>query len=197
MKANNMLFGKGNRCKKCYYDSIRKTHEKFVQEVFDLVGDEYKVIGKYIGGCNRVQILHKKCGTMYLVTPTNFLSGNRCPYCRESKGEKWIADYLKNRNISFKRQVRFKDCRNIRPLAFDFQILTSSNNLILLEYDGELHFKPWHIIKKYKDRLVQVQYRDQIKNQYCQDNDILLYRISYKENIEQRLEEILKETGMF
>ena len=63
----------------------------------------------------------------------------------------------------------------------------------IIEYDGIQHFKVfgWNT----ENLLQQNQYRDNVKNQYCIDHGISLYRISYLEydNIEKRLEEILKE----
>lgn len=65
-----------------------KTHEQFVKEVFDLVGEEYTIIGKYVNTGTKVEIRHNcdKCGNYeWLVIPRNFLSGSRCPACSKSK----------------------------------------------------------------------------------------------------------------
>lgn len=54
-----------NRCPKCvkalYFSS--KTQETFEKEVFEAVGDEYKVIGKYINNSTKIDLLHKNCRT--------------------------------------------------------------------------------------------------------------------------------------
>ena len=37
----------------------------------------------------------------------------------------------------------FDDCRNTKPLPFDFSIWDNHNNLkFLIEYDGRQHFEP-------------------------------------------------------
>ena len=59
----------------------QKTTEEFKVEVFNLVGDEYQVIGEYVNNHTKIKILHKKCGNTYYVTPLAFLSSNRCPFC--------------------------------------------------------------------------------------------------------------------
>ena len=51
--------------------------------------------------------------------------------------------------------------------------------MFLLEYDGEQHFKPVKLFggnKAYQENIE----RDNIKNQYCKEHNIILYRLSYK-----------------
>lgn len=65
----------------------RKTHEEFVQEVYDLVGDEYTVLGEYVKAREKIQIRHNTCGDEYMVLPNAFTSkGIRCPKCSNAKG---------------------------------------------------------------------------------------------------------------
>ena len=79
VRAQNLL---GNsRCPKCY-GRPRKTQEQFEEEVRELVGEEYQVIGEYINSRTKIEILHKKCGHIYEVLPNAFLQGRRCPKCR-------------------------------------------------------------------------------------------------------------------
>lgn len=59
----------------------KKTKEEFVQEVKELVGDEYTVLGDYQGSKKPVTIRHNKCGHIFSPVPNNFLRGTRCPYC--------------------------------------------------------------------------------------------------------------------
>ena len=58
-----------------------KTDEQFKQEVQDLVGNEYTFLESYVGAKTKIKVKHNKCGNIYKVTPTHFLSGERCPYC--------------------------------------------------------------------------------------------------------------------
>ena len=64
----------------------------------------------------------------------------------------------------------------------------------LVEYDGEQHFQNREFFggeEAFKKR----QHNDQIKNQYCKDNNIKLIRIPYWDfdNIEDILNEELKD----
>jgi hypothetical protein len=76
-------------------------------------------------------------------------------------------------------QYKFDDCKNINQLSFDFGILDNDDNLLMLiEYQGEQHYRP----KGYfggEDKYNQQLINDQIKRQYCKDNNIKLIEIPY------------------
>jgi hypothetical protein len=60
---------------------------------------------------------------------------------------------------------------------------------MLIEYDGEQHFKPVKFHKSMTDGTAQqlfeqTQTYDNIKNQYANEHNIKLIRISYKERSE-------------
>jgi hypothetical protein len=66
----------------------KKTHEEFVNEVYNLIGDEYQVLGTYTGALKKIEIYHSKCSKSYEVTPGNFLFGQRCPMCQNIRNKK-------------------------------------------------------------------------------------------------------------
>ena len=71
-------------------------------------------------------------------------------------------------------------------LPFDFYI-NKINSII--EYDGEHHFNPisgWGGLEKFKI----TQENDNIKNQYCIQNNISLLRIPYTDNKEEIIEKL-------
>lgn len=192
---------KGSGCLQCFRNSKRKSTEQFKQEVYNLTGNEYEVIGEYKNNRTNIEIKHNDCDNVFNISPSNFLRGNRCPSCSKSKGEKMISDWLEINGKSYSPQYKFDDCKNILPLPFDFAIFNSENELILLiEYDGEQHFRPVNFggisdeeaLKNFKI----TQQRDKIKNTYCKNNDIPLLRIPYWDfnNIEEILESNLINT---
>lgn len=63
----------------------RKTTETFKEEVKNIVGDEYEVIGEYVNSKTNIGFIHKTCDTFYNATPDNFLRGRRCPVCSIKK----------------------------------------------------------------------------------------------------------------
>lgn len=62
--------------------------------------------------------------------------------------------------------------------------------MLLIEYDGEQHFKPVQYggisIEQATEKFLQTQIHDNIKDQYCEEYNIPLLRIPYWEfdNIE-------------
>jgi len=174
----------------------RNTHEHFVSSVRALAGDEYTVLGQYVMRKQNVLMRHNVCGHTYDVRPGNFMSGKRCPRCLESKGERAIADILTSSHVSFRQQVTFKDCINIRKLPFDFAILNSENEIVtLVEYDGFQHVQPVTLYGG-EAGFERRKLNDKIKNDYCAANNIPLLRIPYTEfsNIETILDSLLLPT---
>lgn len=105
-----------------------------------------------------------------------------------SKGELQIKDYLEKNLVLFEEQKMFNDCMNPKTkakLRFDF-FLPDYNCCI--EFDGEQHFRPVNFFDGEKG-FIERQYRDNIKTQYCKNNNIKLIRIPYTEfkNIEEIL----------
>lgn len=99
--------------------------------------------------------------------------------CLTSKGEALIQRILTNLNIEYKKEQSFENCINPdtnKKLRFDFYLPKYN---CCIEYDGKQHFEcscnGWNTLEKFQKR----QQRDNIKNQYCKDNNILLIRIPY------------------
>lgn len=112
---------------------------------------------------------------------------------KKSKGERKIEDVLKKNNIFYKTNFWFKDCKDKHPLKFDFAIFNKDNIPILIEFDGIQHFKNVEFFTRIYSFDTRVKC-DNIKNKYCEDNNIKLYRIPYfdLENVEKIIKDILK-----
>ena len=66
--------------------------ESFKQAVYQIVGDEYVVLGEYVKSASKILMRHNTCGHEWNITPNNFLSaGNRCPQCNSSS-RAWTTD---------------------------------------------------------------------------------------------------------
>ena len=171
-------FLSGQRCPSCF-GTPKKTTNEYVDEVERLVGGKYTVLGEYKG--NKVKILtrHNECGNEWEITPNQFLRNVSCPKCAVvSKGELRVREYLEDINANFVEQYRIEDCRNKIPLPFDFAIFQNNELKVLIEYDGEQHFKPMRFNnadKKFKETIRN----DKIKKDYCKDNNIELIEIPY------------------
>lgn len=71
-----------------------------------------------------------------------------------------------------------------------FDIFVEKLNLCI-EFDGPQHFKSTPLYGG-KSELEKTIFRDNIKNEYCKQNNIPLIRIKYNEDIENILNERLK-----
>ena len=199
IRPYSLLAGQG--CPVCGRKRITEantiTHEEFIDNVFELDGNEYSVISQYIRQRDKVKLRHNLCGFEYFVTPNNFKRGKRCPKCSTSRGEKAISNYLDKRGIIYIPQYRFTDCVNIRPLPFDFAIFSNAYELYcLIEFDGIQHYKMKSFGESNDESMLNFEhtkYNDKIKTQYCLNKNIHLLRIPYYEinNIEQILSEKL------
>ena len=87
------------RCPYCSTASNKKkTTKEFVENVRELVGNEYAVAGEYTGNKEKIEMIHKKCNKHFYMKPNHFLEGERCPYCmsNHSKMEDIIKEYIMN-----------------------------------------------------------------------------------------------------
>lgn len=194
-------FQQGKRCPQCVGERISKAkafrNSEIETKIHDLVGNEYTKIDKYYKNAfTPFLIEHNLCNHRYLTTWNNFQQGGRCQFCFLSNGEQIINGYLSRFKIKFCNQFIFKDCKHRRPLRFDFGISNDKKEVVaLIEYDGIQHFKSKDFFGG-EEALAITQLRDQIKNQYCKDNNIPLLRIRYDEDIEEKLIEFLKEQNI-
>lgn len=185
-QAGNHLMKKG--CSDCK-GGVKLTQDEFIKKSKQVHGSKYNYsYVVYVNYNSNIKIVCQEHG-MFEQLPCNHLKGCGCPKCSTSKGELQIEQYLKENNFQFESQKKFSECKNKRTLPFDFY-LAECNTII--EYDGEQHF----ISKPYfggDESLKQIQYNDKIKTKFCKDNNIKLIRISYKENVEQKLKEFINE----
>lgn len=189
----NVLNGRGCPiCKAILLSNIfKKTHQQYIEEL-SVANPDIEAIGEYINA--KTPILHrcKIDGHKWMIAPSNILSGQGCPVCQESNGERTIRQWLQNNGFSFYYQYKFNDCCDKKPLPFDFYLPTFN---ICIEYDGLQHFQPIDFANKGEEwafiNFQTAQYHDKLKNKYCQDNNIPILRIPYFKNIEEELEKFL------
>ncbi|EGQ3351235.1 DUF2726 domain-containing protein [Staphylococcus pseudintermedius] len=174
-------FLNGQRCPNERYKNTTLKNTRKINEVKEEMklfrNDEYELYSDYKGSSRPATIKHKKCGRLFKATPIQIIRNKTgCPYCYTSKGEDVVEMYLKENGYNFSKQYRMKDCRNKRPLPFDFAVFKQGKLWLLIEYDGIQHFKP----KFGQENLLRTQHNDRIKNKYCETNNINLLRIPYK-----------------
>lgn len=120
-----------------------------------------------------------------------------CPLCQEtSKGQLLLRKIFQEHNINIIEEWTDNGkCKNPLTngiLRFDFYLPDYN---CCIEYDGEHHFEPngGYFTEDFVNR---VQYRDSIKNQYCEDKNIKLIRVPYTDYIKVNWEYLI-ERGLF
>lgn len=108
--------------------------------------------------------------------------------CLTSKGEEKIAELLAQYSIPFVKQKTFESCKfpDSGYLAkFDFYV----NDRYIIEFDGIQHFQSVEFFKN--NNYSSIKTRDDIKTQWCQDNNIPLIRIPYTMLDELTIDDLL------
>jgi len=138
------------------------------------------------------------CGKEVEVTSNALVSGRTksCGCLHLSYGELRIEQILIENNISFEKQKTFNTClsNSNKKLRFDFYI----NNSFLLEFDGEQHFHSSATSKwNTEENLQKTKERDEIKNTWCKNNNIILKRIPYTKLTTLCLEDIMGDNFIY
>lgn len=140
------------------------------------------------------------CGGQTVVEPGNLKNGHtQSCGCIISLGQEKINTYLTKHQISFKAEYSVR-INKMRGLArYDFAILNNLKEVVgLIEYHGIQHYDMAYSWNDSQDKLLDRQYKDELKRNWAKENNIPLYEIPYweLENIEQILENILKHYRM-
>lgn len=101
---------------------------------------------------------------------------------KPSFGEGLIIDWLNKKEIKFIREKKFRDLKNPATdmhLRFDFYL---PDKKMCIEFDGKQHFEH---VRKFdgddKSHLIKRQFKDGIKDSFCQHRNFLMLRIRYDE----------------
>ena len=181
MRVANFINGK--RCPDCAKEYTQMLfalpNDEVIKRVTDC-GGEIINPEEYINN-NTYNLIFKcrECGNLFNSSLERFTQhgGQVCKSCSnyESYGEKRIRYYLENHNLEFEQQKWFADCKDKKPLPFDFYLLLYNT---IIEFDGRQHFMN---VDSFKHGVKYVALHDEIKNKYCHTHNIKLIRIPYTE----------------
>ncbi|MCM1259036.1 MAG: zinc-ribbon domain-containing protein [Roseburia sp.] len=117
-------------------------------------------------------------------------NGIGCPLIRSSRMERLTYDFLKKMKLNFKTEKKFSKCQDQKSLPFD--VYLSDKNKII-ELDGVQHFRgidAWGG----DNQLTINKKHDEIKDNFCFENNIPLLRIPYiydADNDKKEIEDII------
>ena len=183
----------GCGCDYCARELVRESRmlntDIFVRRAKDKYGDRFDLTDTvYKGWDKNVTIKCNTCGEYFEQKPNNFLRGFGCPNCNLSNGETIIKKFLEDCSINFKQQYALPNedlfCSN-KKLFVDF-FLPDLNTII--EFNGDQHYRPVEMWGG-KEQFEKQQRRDNAVRSYCEDHNITLIEIPYKDmaNIEKIL----------
>lgn len=148
-----------------------------------------------VGGNSKKFYLCSKCNNIFKAKRKAVVKNPICRNCMTgaSYGEQVAINILTDNNVVYEKEKTFPKLKGLgnRNLRFDFYIKNPNGNNFIIEIDGNQHSEgEWS--KNTKEH-------DIIKNQFCIDNNIKLYRIDYVSGKLNRVSNailgILKEEG--
>lgn len=181
---DNLIHGHGcRRCANEYTGNVLKHDIQYVKDCIESAnGNKLLNPEDYKDAVTRNLNIKCSCGNIFTTSFANYSKhGVDTCYscsCKESVGEERIRKYLELNKIEYIQEKRFDDCRDNKPLPFDFYL---PNHNLIIEFDGRHHFE-----EKGRGNYEITVKHDKIKNQYCKEHNINLLRIPYWEgnNIE-------------
>jgi len=186
-KCNNIeekpptVLYKGIGCLKCNKSKVGRkslTTEEFISrsnKIHKYKYDYSKTI--FINRNIKLIIICNKHGEFLQLPQDHYLSGCGCPKCKTSKGEEEIAIWLNKNKIKYIYQYNIK-IKNSNHY-YDFYL---PQYKILIEFQGKQHYEPIEFFGGLEG-FNYLKERDLIKEQYCIDNNMILIKISYNDNI--------------
>ena len=122
------------------------------------------------------------------------IAGVKCGYCNASKYELDAYYTLHQLGVNFEieQQIKYKNTVHY----IDIVLEDKNKKKIFIEIDGEQHSsnKHWANSKGYgKKELNKIKKRDKQKEEYAKSKNINLIRVSYKENIKEKISSIINQ----
>lgn len=176
------FYNNGTRCFKCYHDSIKKmmTNEEYSNLVRSTYGDEYTILGEYLGKSIKILTKHNVCGNKWNIDPYHFIEcKNRCPYCFKipivsSKTNQLISKIVEEIGLTSSQEVKIFKNKNTKMYLVSDVVVEELN--LIIECDGKQHYSPmFGDLEKFEKQ----KERDCIKNEMMFESDYNFIRIPY------------------
>lgn len=177
---------KNGASKSCGCLKIKNIKEKNLENAKSHIGEKYGLLT-----IEDVEVRDSKryyykcrcdCGCKAVVNGSKLFSGETMSCgCINSQANTKLDMILTRLNIPFKREYRFEDCRDKKPLPFDFALFNNNDELIgLIENNGSQHYSARGTQWNTPERLIYTQKHDYIKQKFAEDNHIPLLIIPYQ-----------------
>lgn len=183
-------------CPECEAEAISermsKTHEEYEQQVFDVYGDEFKVIGKYTSGKESIVVYHSLCEQTFPIHAQAFLNGRGCKKCKETEGERKVRNFLTKHGFTFVQQKTFAGLVGIGGgrLAFDFFVTHYKEDIIkpgfCIGFHGIQHYQPIPFFGG-EEQFLKQQEHDRRKREFCKEHGYAHLEIKYDKDVQTEI----------
>ena len=157
-----------SKFKKYLVSQTKDSSGSIEEEMYNLVGNEYALVDKYVDRVTKVKIKHNKCQQIFVMKPMTFLDGGRCPFCKVAIKEAIFKEYVSE--VSEGRyMVRGKATKNLwiihDTLAKKDILLTTQKTLQELNKKKQRYILPF---EKKIDKPTKITTRDdEVYNYIC------------------------------
>ena len=128
------------------------------------------------------------CGNIVSVRKSHITQGRKhpdghisytisCGCASRSLGEINTEHAIQELGYAFNREVRIPECHKWSPFDIEMIHPITKQRICFFECDGLQHFQAGNRMTKTEEDLIKQQKTDEIKNKYCRDNHIPLFRI--------------------
>ena len=169
--CNNLTKSCGKCIKTTHYEDLKGKRFGFLEplEYAGTARDNYALWKCKCHNCNSETIVSSR-----LLKTKQISCG-----CIKSKGEEKIAKILTENSINFIREYKIKKLKDKDYLKFDFAIFKENKLHCLIEYQGKQHYTCEQNGWNNKEHLLLTQKHDEMKKEYCRENNIKLVEIPY------------------
>ena len=181
-----MLKADETGCDECYKEHMQNlfgySTEEFTNRLSE-VHPELEVVSEYKTFVDPIIIYCTKHNFTFQTTPANILKRiSCCPKSFQTYKEETMCTLIESWGYDIERQYAIDGCSDKKALKFDCFLLDFNT---AVEYDGENHFYPVKFgTQSLEDAVNKHEYtkrHDEIKNKFCEENNINLIRVPYYE----------------
>lgn len=189
--ANNHI--RGAECPKCALEKIikakTKTSEQFINEANKTHNNKYNYDKTDYKGCFEKVIIICPIHGEFVQRAYSHLSGQGCPKCSQSHGERLIENYLENNNIKYIPQYEVNIDTTINSSGYAYIDFYLPEKDIYIEYNGIQHYKYVPFLHKggvinfnrqiERDNFIRNKYKNKlIEFSYLQSDEEILKKLN-------------------
>jgi len=156
------------RCLKCAGHCPKQFKENSLKLIKE---NGHEMLSEYVNDGAKIEV-NFNCGHQsHWLKPNSYKNGNRCPLCRESRGERVIREYLETNGIVYKSQYKFPNDNR----EYDFYLPLENT---IVEVHGQQHYEE---VKFFRLSLEEEQLNDKQKKECAESFGCKYIVVDYRE----------------